>query len=51
MKQGISNEDETIFNKGKARGCWQGNFSKDKQRFKISYLESGNEVLSISKPP
>lgn len=51
MKQGISNEDETIFNKGKAGGCWQGNFSKDKHRFKISYLESGNEVLSISKPP
>lgn len=24
---------------------------KDKQRFKISYLESGNEVLSTSKPP
>lgn len=51
MKQGISNEDETIFNKGKAGGCGQGNFSKDKQRFKIAYLESGKEVLSISKPP
>lgn len=30
MKQG-SNEDETIFNKGNARGCWQGNFSKDRK--------------------